>query len=323
MLVNRRHFLKSAAAGTAIAAAPAIVRAQTLKPLSIGYVPSTLFAPIFVAQERGYLKDAGFNATFTPIVAGQDSMALVSQSQLDVAAAALSAAFFNAVNRGLEVKFVASTGYQPRTGHPSALMVRQDLFDGGTRTAAALKGKRIGWNGGVGAASAYYVGRILRKVGLSLKDIEFTNIAVSDQEVALDRKAIDAVFASAPSTELFAQKKLAQIIATPPAGIAASGVFFGPSLWHSAESARAVMTAFRRGAADVAGKGYYSGDSIDASVKYTHQSAEIIRHADRYAFYPDLRIDQATLQDMQNEFASDGILAYKTPLNEVRLVARF
>jgi hypothetical protein len=49
----------------------------------------------------------------------------------------------------------------------------------------------------------------------------------------------------------------------------------------------------------------------------------LIRTSDRYDFKPDLRIDQPTLQDMQNEFLGEGILGYKLPLNDVRLVSRF
>ncbi len=320
-MTTRARFLAATAAAAA-SAFPRAGSAQSRKPLTIGYVPSTLFAPVFVAAEKGYLREAGFDADLTPIVAGQDSMALVAQGQLDVVAAALSAAFFNAVNRGLEVKFVASTGYQPRKGHPSALLIRQDLYDGGLRVAG-LKGRKIGWIGGAGAASAYYVARILRPANLHITDIDGVNIANPDQEVALERKAIDAVFTSAPFTELFEQKRLAKIVAGVPAGIAAAGVFFGPNLLHNAESARAVMTALRRAAADVAGSGYYAPQNLEAYAKYTKQTPELLRHADRYDFKPDLRIDQATLEDMQREFVSQGILTYKQPLNEVQLVARF
>jgi NitT/TauT family transport system substrate-binding protein len=321
-MTSRARFLAAAAGGVAASAFPAAIFAQGRKTLTIGYVPSTLFAPVFVAVERGYLRDAGFDANLTPITAGADSMSLVAQGQIDVAAAALSAAFYNAVNRGLEVKFVASTGYQPRKGRPSALLIREDLYNGGLRTAG-LKGKKIGWIGNQGAASAYYVARILRPVGLHLTDIESVNVANPDQEVALERKAIDAVFTSAPFTELFEQKKLGRIVASAPVGISASGVFFGPSLLHNHDAAAAVMTALRKAGAELAGNGYYDSANIDAYAKYTKQPVELIRAAPRYDFKPDLRIDQGTLEDMQREFVADNILTYKQPLNEVRLVARF
>jgi hypothetical protein len=83
------------------------------------------------------------------------------------------------------------------------------------------------------------------------------------------------------------------------------------------------MTALRRAAAEIAGDGFYAPANIDAYAKYTKQPIEVIKAAPRYDFKPDLRIDQATLEDMQREFVADKILTYPQPLNEVRLVARF
>jgi NitT/TauT family transport system substrate-binding protein len=319
MSLARRTILAGLAASSAF---PTIAWAQS-KPLQIGYVPSTLFAPVFVAQERGYLKDVGLAASLTPIVAGQDAMALVAQGLLDCATAGLSAAFYNGVNRGLEVKFVASTGYQPSAGRPSALMVREDLYQAGLHDVSGLRGKKVGWLGNAGATGGYYVARILRKAGLAMSDIEATNVAAPDQEVALERKAIDAVFASAPLTGLFEQKKLARVIATVPAGIAGTGIFYGPTLLHNIDVAASLLKAFRRAASELTGSGYLAPANLVAMAKYTGQSVELIRTTDRYTFKPDLRIDYTTLLDMQAEFLRQGILAYKAPLNEVRLVARF
>jgi ABC-type nitrate/sulfonate/bicarbonate transport system substrate-binding protein len=278
---------------------------------------------VFVAQERGYLANAGFAATLTPIVAGQDAMALVAQGQMDVATAGLSAAFFNAVNRGLEVKFVASTAYQPAKGHPTALMMRQDLYDGGARDAGALKGKTVGWLGNAGATAGYYVALILRTFGLTMKDITAVNVAAPDQQVALERKAIDAVFCSAPLTALFAEQKLAQIIGSAPVGISGTGIFYGPSLLEAAPQAKALLDAFRKAAAEVSGRGYYATENLAAMAKYTNQPVELIRTTDRYDFKPDLRVDETTLTDMQNEFINQGILAYKAALPDAKLVAKF
>jgi NitT/TauT family transport system substrate-binding protein len=314
MTATRSQFLAATAALGASTALPLAAHAQSGgKPLSIGYVPSTLFAPVFVAMERGYLKDAGFNATLTPIVAGQDAMALVAQSQMDVATAGLSAAFFNAINRNLTVKFVASTGYQPVKGHPTALMMREDLYDAGAHDASSLKGKTVGWLGNAGATSGYYVALILRKFGLTMKDISAVNIAAPDQEVALERKAVDAMFCAAPFTALFAEKKLAQICGSAPPGIAGTGIFFGPSLLNDTAAGAAVMKALRRGAADVSGAGYYKPENLAAMSKYINQPVDLIKSTDRYDFKPTLAIDEKTLFDMQNEFIGQGILAYKTP----------
>jgi len=319
---SRRRFLYVAATSV-VAAASQPARAAAPVKLEIGYVPSTLFAPVFVAAERGYFKEEGFDVDLTPIVAGQDAMALAATGRLDLVAAALSAAFYNAVARDLDVRFVASTAYQPKHGHPSALMVREDLWESGTRTLAALRGKKIGWIGGAGAVSSYYVARILRPAGLTLNDIESVNIANPDQAVALARKAIDAVFTSSPFTEAFAREHLARTIGYPPAGISGSGIFFGPTLTDKIDLAHAAIAACRKAAAQLQGAGYFAPDALAAYAKYTKQPIDVIRASARYDFSPDLRIDLATVQDVQREFMAEGILAYKAPLNEVRLVSRY
>jgi len=319
---SRRSFLfGSATAFVAAASRPA--RAAGTAKLEIGYVPSTLFAPVFVAAERGYFKEAGFDVDLTPIVAGQDAMALAATGRLDLVAAALSAAFYNAVARDLDVRFVASTAYQPKHEHPSALMVREDLWESGMRTLQALRGKKIGWIGGAGAVSAYYVARILRPAGLTLNDIESVNIANPDQAVALQRKAIDAVFTSSPFTEAFARDNLARTIGYPPAGISGSGIFFGPNLTDKIDLAHAAIAACRKAASELQGPAYFAPDALAAYAKYTRQPIDVIRASARYDFYSDLRIDLATVEDVQREFMSEGILAYKAPLNEVRLVSRY
>jgi NitT/TauT family transport system substrate-binding protein len=320
-MISRSTFL----AGSAGVLAAGGTRAASAAPtkLNIGYVPSTLFAPIFVAAERGYFKEAGFDADLTPIIAGQDAMALAATGRLDLVAAALSAAYYNAVARGLDVRFVASTAYQPELGHPTALMIREDLWEAGNRTLQSLRGRKLGWIGGAGAISAYYVARILRPAGLTLNDIIPENIPNPDQAVALQRKAIDAVFTSSPFTERFAQDKLARTIGYPPAGISGSGIFFGPNLTGNVGLAHVVMAACRKAAADIAGDGYYAPDALAAYAKYTKQPVSIIKAAPRYTIYPDLRIDEATVEDAQREFMSEGILAYKKLLSEVVLTARY
>jgi NitT/TauT family transport system substrate-binding protein len=310
------------AAAAAFGIAPNVARAAT-RPLAIGFVPSTLFAPVFVAAARDYFTQAGFDANLTPIQSGQDAMALAATGRLDLVAAALSTAFYNAVSRTLPVKFVASTAYQPKHGHTSALLIREDLYAAGQRTPAALRGKKVGWLGGAGAISSYYVARILRPYGVNINEIDAVNLANPDQGIALERGAVDGVFSNSPFTEAFEQRKLAQVVGFPPAGISGSGVFFGPSLLTNIDTARDVMNALRKAARDLQGDGYFAPDILQALTAYTHQPADLIRTSPRYDVYPDLRVDVSTVEDVQREFIAQGALSYKVPLNEALLIARF
>ena len=100
-------------------------------------------------------------------------------------------------------------------------------------------------------------------------------------------------------------------------------MFFGPALLRGRDGATAVMTALRKAAAEIAGPGFFAPANLDAYAKYTKQPVDALKAAPRYDFKPDLRIDSATLEDMQREFLADKILTYAPPLDEARLVARF
>jgi NitT/TauT family transport system substrate-binding protein len=321
---------RSTLIGAALAtlAAPSFASAKAaaaeMRPLKIGYVPSTLFAPLFAAIDRGYLKDEGFEAQPAEILAGQDAVTLLSMGTLDVAAGGLSAGFYNAVSRGLDVKYVAALAYQPKSRPASALMVRKDLWESGTvRKPGDLRGKSIAWIGGLGATSTYYVDRILESGGLSVKDVRVVNVTLADAAAGLTNKAVDAAFTSSPFTEQFAERNLAVVLAAPPSGISATGLFYGVKLLHDRATAAAVIRAVRKGAVDIAGSRYTRSENIETLAKFAKMPTEMVVHAAHYDIDPDLHVDTRTVLDMQRLFLSLGVLAYNTPLALTALTQRY
>jgi len=128
-----------------------------------------LFAPLYVAIDKGYFAEQGIEVQLETVTAGQDAMALAANNQLDVVVAGFGVATFNAVERGLELKVVGSMGRQPRDGLPSALMVRKPLLDSGeVKELADLKGRKVGLAGGMGATGSYLMAVKLRQAGLTL-----------------------------------------------------------------------------------------------------------------------------------------------------------
>jgi len=320
MTLSRRDFVSSLAAATALT--PSIARAAGKPTLTIGNVPSTLFAPFYVAIARGYVEQAGFTPSVQRIGSGEEAMALLAGGQLDVVLGGISAATFNAVQRGLNTKILSSAAYQPEKGHPSALLVREDLYAGGLTSPKDLKGKTIAFLGGKGATGAYYVALILRPHGLKLTDVEVRGLAGADQGAALARRAVDAVFAAAPFSTSFEEQHLARDIAAPPPGISCTASFIGPTLLKDPAAARKVREAFARGARDLQGDAFYEARNLDVFRTYTGLPTATLKTIPRYDYDPDLRVDTKTLADMQKVFGELGVLAYSTPLNVNELVAR-
>jgi NitT/TauT family transport system substrate-binding protein len=322
-MTSRSTFLRQTGlvcSALAAGGAPAIVRAQGKKPLAISYLASTLFAPVFVAYERGYFSDAGFDVTLQQVQNGQAAMAFAASGRIDLVAAGIAASFYNAVSRGLDVRLIASMGTVPAHGVPEALMVRQDLYSSGLRTAGGLRGKKIAWVGKYGP-SMYYVSTIVRKFDMTLADVSGVELDLAGQEAALSNKAIDAIMTHSPIPQDLKQKGLATTIAGPPAGISTTGILAGQSLLKDAGASKAVLGAMRRAARDLRGGGYYTPATLATLAKYTSLSAQVIKAADRYDYDANLAIDRATLQDMQSEWLkTPDVLSYKSRLANGQLI---
>ena len=170
MSSRRRLLLYGYGAATAVVATSRPARAAITK-LEIGYVPSTLFAPVFVAAERGYFEEEGFDVDLTPIVAGQDAMALAATGRLDLVAAALSAAFYNAVARDLDVRLVGVDCIPTQTRTSQRPHGARRLYGNPERARC----KRCGARRSAGSAaqqSPRTMSRVLRPAGLTLNDVE-------------------------------------------------------------------------------------------------------------------------------------------------------
>jgi NitT/TauT family transport system substrate-binding protein len=308
-------------APAATAPSPA-VQPPPLETVRVAHVPSTLFAPLYVAIEKGYFQEQGIAPQLEVVAAGQDAMVLAAQGQLDVVVGGFAAATFNAIARGLEIRAVGSLGTQPQAGYPSALMVRKDLLTSGeVQTVADLRGRKVALAGGAGSTGSYWVATKLREAGLSLRDIEIVNMPFPDMVAAFRSGAIDAAFPPAPFTTEILRDGTADIFGGPiRPGASAVGILYGAHFMEERDAvARRFFLALVRAARDLQGDGYYRDEHLRAYAKYTNLALEVLRQIDRYDFHPDLRPDTETLMDMQRVFLEAGILAFSAPLPPERV----
>jgi NitT/TauT family transport system substrate-binding protein len=313
----------AAPVGAATAPAPGGATAQAMTTVRVAHVPSTLFAPLYLAVEKGYVREQGLMAQLEQVTAGQDAMALAAQGQLDAVVGGFAAATFNAVDRGLDLRVVGSMGAQPQTGFPSALMVRQDLLDSRqVQTIADLKGRKFAIAGGLGSTGSYWVANKLREGGLTLRDVDVVNMPFPDMVTGFKANAIDAAFPPAPfTTEILKDRSADQFGGAIRPGAAAVGMVYGPAFRAERDTAaRRFFTALVRGARDLQGDGYFADEHLQIFAKYTNLPIETLRGIDAYGFDPDMKPDTETLMDMQRVFFDAGILTFSPPLTADRIV---
>ncbi len=313
----------SSPAAAAPSASPKPAASGSTETVKMVHVPATLFAPLYVAIEKGYFAEQGIGVQLDRVAAGQDAMALVANGSLDVVVAGFSAATFNAVQRGLDIKIVSSMGRQPHEGYPSALMVRKDLLDSGAvKEMKDLKGRKVGLSGGLGATGSYWMATKLRTGGLSLKDVDIQNMDSAAQVAALTTKAIDAAFPSTPTTTEIRKAGTADFFGgvTEPGASAVGVTYGGPFVKNHPDLARRVALALVKGARAIQGQGYFAPDNLAAYAKYTGTPVETLKGMDPYEFDPDLLPDTKTLLDMEQVFIAEKVLDFAQPIPTEKFV---
>lgn len=99
-------------AGLILTATPAPVGATeaaevALKTIRVGYVPVTIYAPFYIAIEKGYFAEEGIQVELQPVEGGSDNVVQVAAGNFDVAGGGIGAGMLNAVARGIEFGIVA------------------------------------------------------------------------------------------------------------------------------------------------------------------------------------------------------------------------
>src|SRR4030088_3439045 len=105
----------------------------------VGDNPSLSGAPLYVALEKGYYREAGIDVQLEMSGTSSDMAVLLATNRLHVIGGALSAGFFNSLGKGLPIALLISRATSPYSHY---LMIRPDL-KGKLDGPADLKGRTI------------------------------------------------------------------------------------------------------------------------------------------------------------------------------------
>lgn len=300
--------LATSAACTAGGSAPS-AGASAVPVVRVAHVPSTLFAPLYVAEAKGYFKDEGLDVQLQKVKTGQDAVPLAGAGKVEVVAAGFSAGLFNAAAKGLNVKIAASMGASTGASpSPTTLEAAKKLVDSGELTRPEdLRGHKVAVAGGAGAAGGYQLAATLGQAGLGIDDVTVVNVAIPDMQGALANGAVSAAIAPAPFTTAMEEKGIGHPLAIPPQGTTASGAVFGGG-FDATPAARKFLTALRKASADLQNGGAAREDVLAILAKATGQDIAVLRATSPYGWSPDLKPDEAQIAAQQATYAKAGLL---------------
>lgn len=321
--MNTRHILPTVAVASAAlllagcaAPAPADTDAPVeLQTVNVGTVPLSLFAPLFIADAKGYFAEEGINLNIQTVTSGADAIPLTANGQLDVLIAGFSAGMFNALGAGLEVKVVGSMALTDgNEDDPSSALLASSTLESEISGIADLEGRTIAIAGGLGGSGAYFVAEALGREGLTLNDVTVENLGNADMPAALASGGIDAGNASVPFNQIAVEDGSAFVLSVPPAGMSSTGVIYGAAFVES-DLAQPFFDALARGAADVQDGAVYSDENLGIISEATGQDIESLRVTPLFIWLPDLAPLTEELQTMEETWMSVGAITYTDPLD--------
>jgi ABC-type nitrate/sulfonate/bicarbonate transport system substrate-binding protein len=317
----------AAAAPTSGAQAAAV---PTLAPLvpsqSLKYAASQSVSSsgIFIGVEKGYYKEQGLDIEIVPFASAAEMIQPIAASQVDVANADTGAGIFNALSRGLPLRFVAD-GNHTEPGHSSlAWVVRKDLIDNGTiRDLPDLRGKKISpiARGSLVDSLAY---RTIERAGLQPTDLEIEYVTFPDVLPAFSNRALDAAILTEPLVTTSVEQGLGvrwrgmdDLFGTFQSTL----IIYSPTMHtQRQEVGKRFMVGYLRALRDYQAA-FNEGKDLDAVIeiltKYTTiKDPAVYRKIVVPAFSPNGEMNTQSIKDLQQWYVANGFVQNPVALDE-------
>jgi NitT/TauT family transport system substrate-binding protein len=287
-----------------------------LTEVRMGFVPVSIFAPVFVGKEKGYFAEEGIDLVLEPFPGGSDPVVLTASGQLDLAIGGAGPAFWNAVAQDLPITVIAP-GHAEGSPVATPLMIsRERCLSGEITSVADLEGKRVSVN--APGATEYWLAAALGTAGLTIEDIQLEALAFPDAVAALEAGAIDAAMVGEPLATKAEQDGIAiRLAADFPIQDVQPTVVFANDGWleSNPDLAEGFATGYLRALRDMAEQGFSDPENLAIIEQYTGVPPELTAASVPPAYPSDGMIDLEGLQRLQAFFRERGFLQYDEDLD--------
>jgi NitT/TauT family transport system substrate-binding protein len=318
----------SATASAAVTPQPAATQPHQgdIVEVKVGTVPVMIFAPLFVADAKGYFADENLVVEILRNPGGSEPLAPLATGELDVVMGGAGAGLFNYAQRNLDLnddpgfRIVAGVHSEadPLT---SPLVVSAERFESGEITSVAdLAGGRVAINA-PGAATEYWMAQALAAEDLTLEDVELVAVSFPDVAAALNSDSadrIDAAILGEPLVSFAEQEGLVVRLSEDFVdGFQATFLYMSNDfIENNREAAVGFIRAYVRAVRDLDDNEAWASDETAAILEeYTQVPAAINQTASRPYFPINGEVDIDDLSTLQDYFLEKGDLAYEEPLD--------
>ncbi|WP_158671241.1 ABC transporter substrate-binding protein [Bradyrhizobium guangdongense] len=180
-----------AAAGLMAIMAMGTARADDALKARIGVLRLSSSAPVFIAQDKGYFRDAGLEVELKFFDAAQPIAVATTSGDVDFGVTAFTAGLYNLAGKGV-LKVIGGMSRE-KPGYPLiGYFASNNAYAAGLKTPKDLAGKRVAMTQ-VGSSFHYSLGLLADKYGFKLSEVKIVPLqSLSNAAAALKGETVDA-----------------------------------------------------------------------------------------------------------------------------------
>ncbi|HWZ40135.1 MAG TPA: ABC transporter substrate-binding protein [Bradyrhizobium sp.] len=186
-----KEWARAALVGLLALTAGAVARAEEPLKAKIGVLRLSSSAPVFIAQDKGYFREAGLDVELKFFDAAQPIAVATTSGDVDFGITAFTAGLYNLAGKGT-LKVIGGMSRE-KAGYPLiGYFASNNAYAAGLKTPKDLAGKRIAVTQ-VGSSFHYSLGLLADKYGFKLADVKIVPLqSLSNAAAALKGETVDA-----------------------------------------------------------------------------------------------------------------------------------
>ena len=300
-------------------------QAQALDHINVSAIKAATFGGLFIAKERGYFANEGFDVDFVYFDASPPIAVATVSGNLDFGMAATAAGFFNLADKLRIIGGFAreAPGFQGMT-----FVASLKGWNNGIHSLKDLGGHTVSI-GTVGSSPHYSLSLIEKKYGIDPASIRLEPLqSATNQASAVAGGSVDAAVTIStvllPAVESGQTKLLGYVGDEVPWQL--SSIFTTVKTADNVPYVERFLRAYKKGAHDYiaafVGPEGKRGDQptappvLEIISKYVDQPPDRIKKAIAYVD-PDARLDVLDLQNQVDWYVSQGMLKTRIDVNSV------
>src|SRR5438270_2230644 len=183
--------VRLALAGMVAMMAMGTARAEDALKARVGVLRLSSSAPVFIAQDKGYFREAGLDVEMKFFDAAQSIAVATTSGDIDFGITAFTAGLYNLAGKGT-LKVIGGLSRE-KPGDPLiGYFASHNAYAAGLKTPKDLAGKRVAVTQ-VGSSFHYSLGLLADKYGFKLADVKVLPLqSLSNAAAALKGETVDA-----------------------------------------------------------------------------------------------------------------------------------